>query len=79
MVIKFVISRFLKSNGHQILFKWLSHFHIEHNNAFLLDTLNILGDLPFNIANVSQNDINELQMKIAEFASAKSGKAKGQC
>ena len=74
-----IFSRFLQSNGHQILFKWLSHFHIEHNHAFLLDTLNILGDLPFNSANVSQNDINELQIKIAELASAESGKEKGQC
>jgi hypothetical protein len=73
------ISRFLKSDGHQILIKWLSDFSTDHNHAFLLDTLNILGDLPFNIDNVSQNDIDELQLKIAELASAESGEEKGQC
>ncbi|CAF4719680.1 unnamed protein product [Rotaria socialis] len=54
-------------------------FHIssvDHNHAFLLDTLNIIGNLPFNIDNVSQNDIDELQLKIAELTSAESGKEK---
>jgi hypothetical protein len=69
----------LKSDGHQILIKWISHFRSEHNHAFLLDTLNILGHLPFNIDNISQNDIDELQLKIAELASAESGEEKGQC
>ena len=72
-------SRFLKNNGHQILLKWLSHFSHEHNHTFLLDTLNILGDLPFNIDNISQTDLNELQLKIVELASTESGKEKGQC
>jgi len=71
-----ILRTFLKSDGHQILIKWLSHFSTEHNSAFLLDTLNILGDLPFNIDNVSQNDIDELQLKIAELASAESGEEK---
>lgn len=35
--------------------------------------------MPINIANVSQNDIDELQLKIAELISAESGKEKGQC
>ncbi len=69
----------MKSDGHQILIKWLSRFRSEHNHAFLLDTLNILGHLPFNIDNISQNDIDELQLKIAELASAESGEEKGQC
>lgn len=35
--------------------------------------------MPLNIDNVSQNDIDELQLKIAELTSAESGKEKGQC
>ncbi|UJR22385.1 hypothetical protein I4U23_025446 [Adineta vaga] len=71
-----ILNTFLKSDGHQILIKWLSHFSSEHNRAFLLDTLNILGHLPFNLNTISQNDIDELQLKIAELASAESGKEK---
>ncbi|CAF1593170.1 unnamed protein product [Adineta ricciae] len=71
-----IFTTFLKSDGHQILFKWLSHFSSENNHAFLLDTLNILGHLPFNLNTISQNHIDELQLKIAELASAESGKAK---
>ncbi|CAF3708683.1 unnamed protein product, partial [Adineta steineri] len=71
-----ILITFLKSDGHQILIKWLSYFSSEHNHAFLLDTLNVLGHLPFNIDNISQNDIDELQLKIAELASAESGEEK---
>ncbi|CAF4656964.1 unnamed protein product [Rotaria magnacalcarata] len=74
-----VLKTFLKCDGLQILIKWLSHFSVDHNHAFLLDTLKIIGNLPFNIDNVSQNDIDELQLKIAELTSAESGKEKGQC
>ena len=73
------LCRFLKHGGHRILFKWLTHFAREHNHAFLLETLHLLGHLPFNVDRVSQNDLDELQLKVAELASAESGKAKGQC
>ena len=71
--------RFLKHDGHRILLKWLTHFAREQNHAFLLDTLHLLGHLPFNVDRVSQNDLDELQLKVAELASAESGEAKGQC
>ena len=74
-----VFYRFLEYDGFQILIKWLSRFSVEHNHSFALDTLNVIGNLPFNIDNVSQNDIDELQLKVAELASAESGKEKGQC
>lgn len=69
----------MKNDGLQILIKWLSHFSSEHNRAFLLDTLKTLGHLPLNLETISQNDIDELQLKIAELASAESGVEKGQC
>lgn len=71
--------RFLKHDGHRILLKWLTYFSREQNHAFLLETLHLLGHLPFNVDRVSQNDLDELQLKVAELASAESGKAKGQC
>jgi hypothetical protein len=79
VVISFHLFRFLEQNGHRILMQWLSDFSVAKNHAFLLDTLTVLGHLPFNNDHVSQNDMDELQMKIAELASAESGNAKGQC
>jgi hypothetical protein len=70
------LCRFVKSTGYEILIKWLRHFHLEKNDAFLLDTLKILGELPFKNVHLEQKDINELHRIIVEL---ESGEEKGQC
>ena len=69
----------MKNAGHEILFKWLGHFHLEQNDAFLLDTLKILGELPFKNVHLEQKDIDELHRIIVELVSTESGEEKGQC
>lgn len=74
-----IVCRFVKSAGHEILIQWLRHFHLEKNDAFLLDTLKILGELPFKDVHLEQKDIDELHRIIVELVSTESGEEKGQC